>query len=169
MPNTAEDDIRRGKSEDIYRSRVTSCARNPQTMKPEEIATEMDSLRETLNLASQRMVELSRVLYTHIRRVGSADPTTPAYIAYANAWGRLAGAVQQGIRRTLTTNRFLDRAIADQKTDRDRTQSKAANSKKKSEESSTTDPPRSRSPFEENPLNDLMELYGSEIVRDARR
>lgn len=167
MPNDTENQIRRGQVEDIYRSRVTSGTRNPQTMRPEEIVEEIDSLRETINLASQRVIDLSRTLYAQVRRA-AGTPSTPAYIAYSNAWSRLAGAIQQGLRRNVTASRILSRVLEDQRLEADKSVAKSPKPKEKSSGS----PARSsifdgQDPLRDGSLNDLMHLYGSEIVRDA--
>jgi hypothetical protein len=169
MPNDTEDRIRRGQYEDIYRSHVTAGTRDPRRMRPDEIVAEITSLRETVDLAARRIGDLSRTLYGHSRR--QADATTPAYIAFANTWTRLAGAIQQGLRRTSTVDRVLDRALEAQSAPPAPARAPKKQVQKAQEEGSENEPIRSNSPFEaaDKPLDDLMKLYGQEIVRDAVR
>jgi hypothetical protein len=167
MPNDTEDRIRRGQFEDIYRSRVASGARNAQTMTPEDIVEEISSLRETMNLAAQRVIELSRVLYAQVRR-GGANSTTPAYLAYANGWTRLAAAVQQGLRRTSTTDRVLSSAQRQHAELEPRPSMPQA--QPKADRPVRVDPLHNPNPLkgDDKPLEDFMKLYGKEIVRGAR-
>lgn len=177
MPSDTENQIRQGKVDDIYRSRVTSGAKDPRLMVQAEIVAEINNLQETLNLAAQRMIHLSQNLHTHARRSATTDSAASAYVAYASAWGRFAGAIQQGVRRTLLANKLLDRALGSQKEDREASDRLAARQKqieerKRSKPEARSSPLRNASPLrtlEGDSIDDLMQLYGSEIVRGARR
>ena len=164
MPNDIEDQIRRGQYEDIYRSRVSSGAKNPQSMSSDEIVAEISSLRETMNLAAQRVIELSRTLYIQARR-GTANSATSAYLAYANGWTRLAAAVQQGLRRTSTTDRVLSSAQKQAELDA----RPPPPPRERKVEKERENPLRNPNPLapEDRSLDDLMKLYGKEILRGA--
>lgn len=177
MPSELEDRIRRGQYEDIYRSRIQASTRDPRAMTPDEQVEEIESIQQTMHLAAQRIIELSRNLHVGVRRHIAAEHT-PAYITFANAWGRFAGAIQQGIRRSQNVNKIVKRAQQEQRDfelvpppppPRRQQQTQGRNPQ------AATPPQRSQSAFVGNPLdsgkslNDLMELYGQEIVRDAVR
>lgn len=72
---------------------------------------EIASLSETMNLAARRIQEISRHLYEHSRRMGTWDDNTSAYITYANAWSRFSLAIQQGVHRTSSVSKLLDRVM----------------------------------------------------------
>jgi len=167
MPNDTEDRIRKGQFEDIYRSRVASGARNSQHMDPDEIVQEITSLRETMNLAAQRIIDLSRALYARARR--SSDSTTSAYLSYANGWTRLAGALQQGLRRTSTTDRILFRAQQIQQ-EASAPQPQAPAARKVQPTAERPNPLHNANPLrsDDRSTEDLVKLYGKEIVRGAR-
>lgn len=84
----------------------------------QEIITEMDHLRETLTSGIGRLAELSQKLRTHALR--QRDDLTSGYLAYSNAYSRICGAMNQGLRRTATMGRVLDAAKATQEETRQR-------------------------------------------------
>lgn len=173
MPSDLEDRIRRGQYEDIYRSRVQASTRDPRAMTPDEIVEEVTGLRETIHLAAQRVIELTHTLGQSARRHVAAEHTS-AYVVYANAWGRLAGAVQHGLRRVQSMDRIVERA---QKAQRDEYFQRAPPPPRppRQGKGEAADPLSSRqkvftgSPLGGQSMNDLMDLYGQEIVRDAVR
>lgn len=144
-------------SEDLYRSRVTAHHANPKGMKKEEVRHEIESLCETMNLAAQRIQELSRFLYEHSRRSGAWDSTTSAYISYSNAWGRFAAAIQQGIRRTSVVTRTLDQVIKNQTLSAPIERKSPEVKKQKSQPASVFS-----GPFEDGAIKDLIDLYSLE-------
>ena len=169
MPSDIEDRIRRGQYEDIYRTRVQASIRDPRTMTPDEIVDEIHSLRGTLQLATQRMIDLAQTLSHNIRRQ-PANEHTSSYINFANAWSRMAGACQQGMRRNETMNRLVKRAQMAQRDDYGfppppaRPQPQPPPSKSRQGAFQGTNPLDGG-----QSMNDLLELYGQEIVRDAVR
>ncbi len=78
---------------------------SPSQMEPDAIVKEIQALRADMQKGTERMFELSRVLYSKVRR--DTRPDTAALILYANAWTRFSGAMGQGLRRTASTDRVL--------------------------------------------------------------
>jgi hypothetical protein len=177
MPSDLEDRIRRGQYEEVYRGHVQSASRDPRAMTADEIVEEITAVRQTINMAAQRVVELSRTLHQTARRHVASEHTS-VYINFANAWGRFAGAVQQGIRRAQSMDRMVQRAQEAQRDEYDFPRAPpppARQSRQSGENTAPATAPHRSNPFAGNPLdggqsmNDLMELYGQEIVRDAVR
>ena len=81
---------------------------SPSQMEPDAIVKEIRDLRGEIQRSTERLYELSRVLYSKVRR--EARPDTAALILYANAWTRFAGAIGQGLKRTASTDRVLKAA-----------------------------------------------------------
>jgi hypothetical protein len=146
-------------------------------MKAEEIVEEIKGLRETVNLAATRIVALSQQLYAHARRNASSDTASTAYVSFAGAWGRFAGAIQQGLRRTVIADRTLDRALGLQRDEQEAFERREASRRAQAEEKRRVkevapNPLRNDNPLrtlEGNSLDDLISLYGAGIVRDAPR
>lgn len=152
--------------------------KTPQTMSPEEIVQEIAKIRDDIEASTQRIHELSKVLYAHSRRNSSRGEATYAYITYSNAWMRFSGAISQGLTRTKVNDRALERA---HKSDHEQAVKRAAADKakkeakeKKAEEEAKAAEVAKKKAEEEakatSPVfGDLIELYGEEMVRDASR
>lgn len=76
------------------------------------IIDEMSLVRENISTGVTKLVELSQRLRTHALR--ERDEMTQGYIAYSNAYARICGALNQGLRRTASMGRVLDSAKANQ-------------------------------------------------------
>lgn len=125
---------------------------NPANMSPEEIVRDIQNLRDTIHNASARLLELSRVLYHHARRERNQTSAGGVYLTYANAWTRFAGMVSQGIQRTRSAERVLG-LLEDPAPDTRVEQAPA---------------PEARSmPVRSSALEDLIAVYGEEVVGDA--
>lgn len=180
MPNDIENQIRRGQYEELYRSRVSSNTADPRTMNSPDIIREIKALRETMNLAAQRLVVLSQSLHTHARRNASTDSATTAYLSFAAAWGRFGGAIQQGLRRTQVADRVLDQALGAQQEEQRAFEAREARRQQQADREAEKrrvkpdrpNPIRNANPLrtlEGDSLEDLMNLYGVEVLRDAAR
>lgn len=133
---------------------------NPLTMEPEEIVAEIDEHRETIDRASRRIYELSRVLRDRMRR---ADPTLMGiYVTYSNAWTRFAGMIQQGLQRTQIAERVL--RMLPEETPRAEQRSERPEEEAHPE---ATPVDQARPVPDDHPLRDFIELYGEEVARDA--
>lgn len=135
--------------------------RNPMNMAPEDIVQEINSARDTIEGASRRIYELSRTLHARMRRTSSSTDVG-VYVTYANVWTRFAGMVQQGLRRTQQADRVL-RLLQDE----DPSVSPA-------DEAPAPPPPEETDeahsmPTESSPYEDLIAVYGEELVSDADR
>lgn len=136
-------------------------SQSPQHMTPDQIVAEIGELRESMNATAQRMLDLSKALYTQMRRT-TASNATPVYIAYSNAWMRFAGTMTQGMRRAMSSDRVLERyrQAEEEKVEQAR---RAAQASLKREAVRTSEASRKAA------FGDLIELYGEEMVRDASR
>ena len=76
------------------------------------IIEEMSSLKESLLVSVQKLADLSQKLRQHALR--QRDDMTAGYMAYSNAFVRICGALNQGLRRTASMGRVLDTAKANQ-------------------------------------------------------
>jgi hypothetical protein len=126
-------------------------------MAPEDILAEISMLRDTVNQATRRIHDLSRILHDRMRRVDPDEADRGVYLTYSNAWARFAGMVQQGLQRTRQADRLL-RLLADR------------------DEAPTPDvtypepvnlPDRAQSVPQPSALDDLIAVYGEEMTRDA--
>jgi hypothetical protein len=82
------------------------------------IIDEMASVRESISTSVLKLVELSQRLRTHALR--QRDDMTSGYLTYSNAYARICGALNQGLRRTASMGRVLDTAKANQEETRQR-------------------------------------------------
>lgn len=152
---------------------------NPQHMTYAEIVSEIRSIHGGITRSTVRMGELCKVLLERARQDGrraSADPEAAIHVVYANAWARVAGLVQQAVRRTEMADRMLDEgkrsAVEEQqREEHERQRREAATQRRIREEgrepgASTASTRRSAADAE--PMDDLIELYGKELVDDAR-
>jgi hypothetical protein len=76
------------------------------------IIAEMDDARKSIEQEVRRLSDLSQKLRTHALR--QKDDMTGGYVAYSNAYVRICGALNQGLRRTASMERVLDTAKANQ-------------------------------------------------------
>jgi len=77
----------------------------------QEAIQEIQKAREEVERAVQRLTAASDRLRTHTRRF--RGPDTTSYTMYANSHIRLAGALNQGMKRAGNMDRMLDRAKSD--------------------------------------------------------
>ena len=135
--------------------------KNASQMTPDEIVSEISELQESMKSASDRTFELAKALYSRVRREGAND-NTPAYVNYSNAWMRFSGALTQGLQRASLPGKILKRTqeetlrreqeqLEKQKRDEERKLRKDAKAK------------AAQGIFG----NDLMELYGEDMVPNA--
>jgi hypothetical protein len=82
--------------------------RNPDTMTPEEVTSEITSLQDEIRIRGRRIYELAHSLYRRVRR-NPVDDSTSVYMIYSNAMTRFAGALEQVSQRTIRTARVLER------------------------------------------------------------
>lgn len=138
--------------------------RNPGLMEPDEIIQEIKDLRGEMERVASRLYELSRVLYTKARRDPDVEKT-PSRILYANAWGRLAGAVGQGLRRTSSADRILERPERErhEREDRERREHAVQARREAREHKRAINP----SLIPSDGVDDLVELFGQEVVNHA--
>jgi hypothetical protein len=80
-------------------------SRNPIHLPPEDIVVEIGDLRDTIDQASRRIYELSKVLHDRMRR--SPGENREVYITYSNIWVRFSGIVQQSLQRSRQGDRVL--------------------------------------------------------------
>ena len=125
--------------------------KNPLHMTPEEIVVEIHEHRDVIRRKAIRIYELSRALYARTRRLPTDESTSPR-ILFANSWTRLAGAIEQGLKRTVS----IDRVVR--------------NHLKPAQEVEQT-PVQKPKPKPEAPKvvydDDLDSLYGTEVVNHA--
>lgn len=137
--------------------------RNPSLMSPEEIVREIADHKKSLERTVSRLSELSRGLHDRMRR-NSGDEDASVYIAFSNVWVRFSGMISQGLSRTASGDRFL-RMIPTQaereELEREQ-QRKRARAEHRRQRRAQAAPSRS-------PVEDLMEMYGSEEVINAER
>lgn len=123
---------------------------NPAGMSADEIIREVESLRESLESSSKRLLALSHCLYIRARRQrlalhGEEEPEDPTpYAQFANAWLRMGSSFQQSLQRIARTARW----VAPQKHE--------------------LEIPRLPEKSQRQPsMKDLTDLYGEEIVNYA--
>jgi hypothetical protein len=145
--------------------------RNAARMTTAQIVAEITHLRSTVEGASRRIYELSRMLYDQMRRGSvngsrndaTANDSRDAYVTYANSWTRFAGMIQQGLQRMRHSDRLL-RMIEDDAHER------AERPAPEDPETSHPQPvniDQAHAVPNESPLRDFIDLYGEEMVRDA--
>lgn len=139
--------------------------RNPTLMTPQEILAEVSTHKKTMERSAARMRELSKVLHDRMRRNPPDEEDAGVYLAVANVWARFSGMVSQGISRTASADRLLrtiptpeEKAEAERVAEH-RKQRKAHRQQRKAAGLS----------LQRSPIEDLMEMYGSEEVIDAGR
>ncbi len=133
-------------------------AQNPAHMPVDEIIREIRSLSEGIEQSALRITNLSLTLYSRARRrqiarPGETEPedTTP-FVVFANGWARMAGSLRQGVQRMARTDRVLERTP------------------EKEDQPKPPVIPESPSPtvrMSEASMEELVSLYGGEIVNDA--
>jgi hypothetical protein len=145
-----------------------------------EIVTEIRAIHGGITRGTARMGELCKALLERSRRDGrraSADPVAAMHVVYANAWARVAGLVQQAVRRTEMADRMLDeghRSLAEEKQreEQERRRREATEQRRAREARQEAMSPSAvtrPSGSEGEPMDDLIELYGKELVDDASR
>jgi hypothetical protein len=137
-------------------------------MTPEEIIQEIRDIRGSMDTLCTRVFELSRTLYSKARREATKD-TMGSLVLYANTWTRLSGAVSQGLQRTASADRVLKYARDDQ----ERQEREAAERERREQEREDRAAKRQASaspvvPPSDSGLEDLIELYGKEVVNANR-
>jgi hypothetical protein len=125
-------------------------SRDPRTLESADLVREIHATRDEMNRLAARMVELSQVLYSRVRRA-PADDFTSRYLAFANAWTRFGGMVDGGLRRTSGVTRLVESI-----------QREKAEVESEGQKVKPVAPPASPAP-------DLVELYGQEMVNHAAR
>ena len=142
-------------------------SRNPLHMNNEEIAGEIQYLRDGIDSSARRILDLSRTLHDRTRRddrrriLANERPNerTNIYLTYSNLWTRFASMVQQGLQRTRQADRVL-RLLPDDATERQAAaQAEPAQPEEAQPEAQPVPAP---SPFE-----DFISVYGEEMIRDA--
>jgi len=74
----------------------------------DEIIQEMATSREAIEKEVLKLAQLSMKLRTHVTRRRNA--LTTGYLAFSNAYMRICGALNQGLKRTATMGRVLTTA-----------------------------------------------------------
>ena len=128
---------------------------NPMYMTPVEIATEIENHRNQIEASATRMFDLAQTLRERMRRPGTSDEARNVYVTCSNVWMRFAGMVRQGSQRTRQADRLL-RMLRE-------------------EEVEIPDQPSRPTPVDTHaqtvptpsPFEDLITVYGEELVRDA--
>jgi len=136
---------------------------NPARMSADEIIQEIRSIRQEIEQRTTRLSELALSLYTRARHrrlalPGEDEPEdhTP-YLIFANGWARMAASLRQGVQRMSRT----DRVIIPRSAEPER------------EEEAITVPelpspiPPPPPPHHDEAMEELVTLYGGEIVHDA--
>lgn len=136
-------------------------SQSTNTLSPDQIVTEISEIRKTMGKSAQRVLELSKALYSYSRRA-AGDTSAPAYIAYSNAWMRFSGALTQGLKRTETTDRLIERARQEAAQKEEAAIKRAAELKRREQRLAQKQAPQ-------NALGDLIALYGEEMVLDGGR
>ena len=141
--------------------------RDPSQMTPEEIIQEIRNIRGSMDAFCSRVFELSRALYTKARREAS-DDSRGSLVLYANTWTRFSGAVSTGLQRTASADRVLKNAREDRErreqmaAERERREAdRMARLEKREKQAQSVRPPS-------DGLEDLIELYGKEVVNATR-
>lgn len=108
-PGTLADQIRadRGARVDTLLQRGAV----PGEQEVQAAVQEIQKAREEVEQAVQRLTAASDRLRTHVRRF--RDPSSTSYTMYANSHIRLAGALNQGMKRAGSMDRMLDRAASE--------------------------------------------------------
>ena len=137
-------------------------AQNPSRMNAVEIFREIQSLRDSIDRDLMRIAELAATLHARARHrrisvtTGDQEPENPApYIAFSNGWTRMAGSLRQGILRMNRTDRIFSQCIF---------QEEAAPARSVV----VAEPvPQPKPASSDDSMEELMALYGKEIVNDA--
>lgn len=147
-----------------------SNSKTPTQMTDEEIIGEIQAVREAMDRGSRRLLDLCRVLHARAShaRVNLDNRMAPSLVAYANAWGRFGGLVGQAVRRTTTVERALEAAKKD-------TARRVAKAKHDALRLAQDEEDIEKVPVVEDvalsstqdSTDDLMELYGREVVLNA--
>ncbi len=131
---------------------------NPARMAADEIVSEIKDLRRDIEQDAHRIVELSLSLYSRARRhqlalAGEDEPEDSVpYVVFANSWARMASSLRQGVQRMDRTDRLFGRWVGE------------------AEKPVPTPPvaPDVPSPrTQDAAVEELVELYGGDIVNDA--
>lgn len=137
---------------------------NPARMSADEIIREIRSLRQEIEQRTTRISELALSMYTRARRHNLALPgeeepedSTP-FLVFANAWARMSASLRQGIQRMSRTDRVIV-----QRTTEEPDEEEAAPLTVPELPNPTPPPPR----VQDEAMEELVTLYGGEIVHDA--
>ena len=129
-------------------------------MTADELVKEITEISDSLKSSIDRTAELSKALYSRVRREAS-DPNTSAYINYANAWLRLAGAINQGLTRTALPGVILKRTKEETIREHEEKAKKAEKAAQKEKKAT-----KFTQQYSTSGMGALYELYG-EVVDDA--
>lgn len=95
--------------------------KDPEHLNPLEVATEIHDSRDRIVRELRHIAECSAVLRAKAKHpdfIRVTDQTEVSkYVAFANGWGRLAGAFDQGFRRMSAVDRLM-RTITEEQTAR---------------------------------------------------
>lgn len=135
---------------------------NPARMAPEEIVREIRTLQSGIEQHTMRISELSLSLYSRARRrklalPGQEEPKdTVPYIVFANSWARMSSSLRNGVQRMARTDRVFTRHTTPDLEETPKRERPAVL-------------PVLAPEFEDDdPMEDLVSLYGGEVVNDAR-
>ena len=158
--------------------------RNLARSTPEQLVAEIRQAREDLEDTARYMAEASMLLHTKTRQApfreaarqtanipegthreaaerlqqAALSEVSSIYTLYANTWQRFAGMVLQGVRRTTSSERIMRRF-----------EEKRGVATEVEEEAPPPAPRPVLVPETQNPMEDLVELYGVETVNHAQR
>jgi hypothetical protein len=150
-------------------------------MKPDDIVSEIRQQRDAVERGSRRIYELSQVLYAKSRRDRSLQERTAGvtdrerdqalrdthnYIAYSNAWSRFAGMVDQGLKRIVSFDRLIARTADDKIHESERIAELTRKEQSRMDREARRQS-RGVSPWASPTVEDLVSLYGEEVVTDA--
>lgn len=145
---------------------MSASNQHPARLSDDEIIEEIRSLRQDLDRTARRVLELSNVLGSRAssaRREG--DLVGSATLAYANAWTRVGAMVGQATQRASSTERLVDQTRKRVQQDRER---KAVDDQRKQRREAARATIRHPG-APESPADDLMELYGKEVMNGIGR
>ena len=80
--------------------------RDPARLSYSEIAAEVRTLRDEITRASRRILELSHALSSRARRDDELEDRSK-YLAYATGCERMAGGIEQGVKRAASLDRMI--------------------------------------------------------------
>ena len=91
--------------------------KDPDRMTPEEVVAEIASIQGEVKMLGKRLHELAHGLHRRTRR-SPVDESTSAYLTFSGVNVRLAGALEQVIRRSERVSKVLEKSIAEPEPER---------------------------------------------------